>query len=653
MKMFLITRPDADRVALHERLEGAGWRAFGAEEYPVFREWRDPEGAPLTYEEVSPLGVRVIGVRGSLPAALHDWGGLVALDSLGPDGGPLGDGWKLEALRARMDLGLDEARLAPLIEVACGDDPRAAGVVLRAVTTVAYMEQLLRAVAARFDAETERGRYARTMLDHIAPDDPAVIARRRAAAVPGLERLGALREAFHGGDGLLTEALATLLVDDGHVTAEVMAMRGEARRHAGETWRAAIDLLFARHDAAQEIDPTPEPAWVGPALDALHPLLASGEAGPLPVDALDPLLRRMFVGLPCLRDLLPIAGDATHAVASRLALLALRSSDRPLAREAAERALAERPDEMTTCVIAALALGRDRAASEPDALDRLEEAWRRLLHGPIDDVDLALLALAEGDRLPMRLEERLAELRLHALKRQGHAMDQVAFAREAVERMPWSLSLGAELGIALTGLERHDAAIEAYSRVIDQAVESGIEDAPPATLSFFNRACERAITGDHDAALVDLEAAIRGDESWAEAAATDDYFASLRGDPRFEKLCRGEIEKVPAVVEGVLAPIARVLCGVEASGVSREELGDAIRDAVRGQPPSPRLARMPDVPEALASLGRLLAHREVMVAGMMAMELYAAGENELDETFAMIAPMADHAVRAPMATGRG
>ncbi len=124
MKMFLITRPDADRVALHERLEGAGWRAFGAEEYPVFREWRDPEGAPLTYEEVSPLGVRVIGVRGSLPAALHDWGGLVALDSLGPDGGPLGDGWKLEALRARMDLGLDEARLAPLIEVACGDEPR-------------------------------------------------------------------------------------------------------------------------------------------------------------------------------------------------------------------------------------------------------------------------------------------------------------------------------------------------------------------------------------------------------------------------------------------------------------------------------------------------------------------------------------------------
>lgn len=653
MRMFLITRRDADRVALHERLEGAGWRAFEAEEYPVFREWRDPEGAPLTYEEVGPLGVRVLGCRGALPGCLSDWGGLVALDSVGPDGGPLGAGWKLEALRARMDLGFDEARLAPLIEVACGDDPRAAGVVLRTVSTVAYMEPLLRAVAARFDAETDRGRYARAMLDHVAPDDPVVIARRRAAAVPGLERLRALREAFHAGDGLLTEALATLLVDDDHMTAEVMAMRGEARRHAGETWRAAIDLLFARHEAAQEIDPTPEPAWVGPALDALHPVLASGQAGALPVDALDPLLRRTFVGLPCLRDLLPVAGDATHAVASRLALLALRSSDRPLAREAAERALAERPDEMTTYVIATLALGRDRAASEPEALDRLEEAWRRLLHGPIDDVDLALYALAEGDRLPMRLEERLAELRLHALKRQGHAMDQVAFAREAVERMPRSLSLGAELGIALTGLERHDAAIEAYSRVIEQAVESRLEDAPPATLSFFNRACERAITGDHDAALDDLEEAIRGDQSWAEAAATDDYFASLRGDPRFEKLCRGEVEKAPVVVEGVLAPIARVLCAVEASGVSREELGDAIRDAVRGQPPSPRLARMPDVPEALASLGRLLAHREVMVAGMMAMELYAAGENDLDETLAMIAPMADHAVRAPMAPGRG
>ena len=241
MKMFLITRRDADRVALHERLEGAGWRAFEAEEYPVFREWRDLEGAPLTYEEVGSLGVRVLGCRGALPGCLSDWGGLVALDSVGPDGGPLGAGWKLEALRARMDLGFDEARLAPLIEVACGDDPRAAGVVLRTVSTVAYMEPLLRAVAARFDAETERGRYARAMLDHVAPDDPVVIARRRAAAVPGLERLRALREAFHAGDGLLTEALATLLVDDGHMTAEVMAMRGEARRHAGETWRAAID----------------------------------------------------------------------------------------------------------------------------------------------------------------------------------------------------------------------------------------------------------------------------------------------------------------------------------------------------------------------------------------------------------------------------
>jgi len=650
MKMFLITRDDARRVDLHELLERAGWGAFAAEEYPVFREHRGPEEAVVTYEEVPALGVRVVGVRGPTPAGLPQWGGLVALDALGPDGGPLGAAWKLDALKARLDLSFDEEQLAPLLEVACGEDARRAAVVLRTVTTVAYMEPLLRAVVERFGPDTDRGRYARTMLDHIAPDDPAVIARRRAASVPRLELLLALHEAFHGGDGLLTEALASRLVDEGVATAEVLAMRGEARRHAGETWRAAIDLLFARHDAAQAVDPEREPDWVGPALDALHPVLASGRAGPLPVSALDLLMDRVFVGLPCLKDLLPIAGDAAGAVASRLALLALRDRDLALARQAAERALAERPDDVTTYAVGAVALGRERAATEPDALDRLEEAWRRLLQGPIDDVDGALYELAEGGRFPLGLLERVAELRMRALKGQGHSLDLIAFGREAVERMPWSLSLGTNLGIALTGLRRHDAAIEAYSRVIDQAEQGRIEDAPPATLSYFNRACERAITGDHEAALDDLEAAIRGDAKWAEAAAEDDYFASLRGDPRFEKLCRGEVEKAPVVVEGVLAPVARVLCGVEASGVSREELGDAIRDAVRGQPPSPRLARMPQVPEALAQLGRLLAHPDLMITGMMSMELYAAGEQDLAETLAMIAPMADHAMTRPTAT---
>ena len=396
MKMFLITRDDARRVDLHELLERAGWGAFAAEEYPVFREHRGPEEAVVTYEEVPALGVRVVGVRGPTPAGLPQWGGLVALDALGPDGGPLGAAWKLDALRARLDLSFDEEQLAPLLEVACGEDARRAAVVLRTVTTVAYMEPLLRAVVERFGPDTDRGRYARTMLDHIAPDDPAVIARRRAASVPRLELLLALHEAFHGGDGLLTEALASRLVDEGVATAEVLAMRGEARRHAGETWRAAIDLLFARHDAAQAVDPEREPDWVGPALDALHPVLASGRAGPLPVSALDLLMDRVFVGLPCLKDLLPIAGDAAGAVASRLALLALRDRDLALARQAAERALAERPDDVTTYAVGAVALGRERAATEPDALDRLEEAWRRLLQGPIDDVDGALYELAEG-----------------------------------------------------------------------------------------------------------------------------------------------------------------------------------------------------------------------------------------------------------------
>jgi hypothetical protein len=59
---------------------------------------------------------------------------------------------------------------------------------------------------------------------------------------------------------------------------------------------------------------------------------------------------------------------------------------------------------------------------------------------------------------------------------------------------------------------------------------------PGNPLALYNTACAEALTGNPEAALKHLSEALAGAESLRENAKTDEDFASLRGDERFEEL---------------------------------------------------------------------------------------------------------------------
>ena len=68
----------------------------------------------------------------------------------------------------------------------------------------------------------------------------------------------------------------------------------------------------------------------------------------------------------------------------------------------------------------------------------------------------------------------------------------------------------------------------------------------PRGLMHFNRACELARAGRHDGALEDLEAAVSFQDRWAAKALEDEYFASLRGDPRLAAILQSVTERAGA-----------------------------------------------------------------------------------------------------------
>jgi tetratricopeptide (TPR) repeat protein len=61
---------------------------------------------------------------------------------------------------------------------------------------------------------------------------------------------------------------------------------------------------------------------------------------------------------------------------------------------------------------------------------------------------------------------------------------------------------------------------------------------PGNALALYNIACMEALLGNHDDSLEHLGEALAGAERLRENAQTDDDFASLRGDKRFEELIR-------------------------------------------------------------------------------------------------------------------
>ena len=111
--------------------------------------------------------------------------------------------------------------------------------------------------------------------------------------------------------------------------------------------------------------------------------------------------------------------------------------------------------------------------------------------------------------------------------------------------------------VALTFLERHEAAIAAYGEalsVMDRVFEEeGEPEADPRGLMRFNRACELAQLGRRDEALVDLAAAVELDESWGKKARKDAYFQAIWTDPDFRRIAAGFVDAGPT------EPVTRAL----------------------------------------------------------------------------------------------
>lgn len=75
---------------------------------------------------------------------------------------------------------------------------------------------------------------------------------------------------------------------------------------------------------------------------------------------------------------------------------------------------------------------------------------------------------------------------------------------------------------------------EAYA-----ALDEGVAQYPESGRLLYDRACLEALAGDRDAALEHLREALERKPELAELARTDDDFASIRSDPRFDQAVSG------------------------------------------------------------------------------------------------------------------
>jgi tetratricopeptide (TPR) repeat protein len=104
--------------------------------------------------------------------------------------------------------------------------------------------------------------------------------------------------------------------------------------------------------------------------------------------------------------------------------------------------------------------------------------------------------------------DRLERIRLSALQKLGRHDEAAASARKALEGKEDDVLAWLDHAVMLTNAKRHQEAIEAYTRAI-ALLERGVLIIGDITAMWFNRACERAFTGDLEGGLSDLAEAVR------------------------------------------------------------------------------------------------------------------------------------------------
>jgi len=379
------------------------------------------------------------------------------------------------------------------------------------------------------DLREARARAARGEARDDQTSDPEVLLARARAAV----REGSHEQALKAVERILREH---------EVEEEAYAVRALAYRGMQRPWLACADLFAAcalgsRHDA--EVG-----EWRALAAELRDQ--AAAEQGDADEDIVDGIEKLLGVGRNA--DVVEIA-DALLAVRTgREALLHFYrgmalwdEGDMAAAVPSFEAAIAAAPDSIQAWYFLGRTL-RDLERSEEalGAFDRAEALLDREAEPAVD------ARLGRRVRSRVAADWKPAELqmeRLQLLQELDRLDEALAVADAWLRDRPRDFGVLRARGVLLTQLERHEEAALAYTAALDAYNPRGkVSFGPdPRTLCLFNRACELARLGRHDEALADLEQAIAASPEAAAEARGDDYFASLRGDPRFVALLeRGE-----------------------------------------------------------------------------------------------------------------
>jgi len=287
------------------------------------------------------------------------------------------------------------------------------------------------------------------------------------------------------------------------------------------------------------------------------------------------------------------AGSPVDKIRSIMRLGLIMQGDEP--REGLLSLLAERLlDDVPPVRFAAMRVALELGA--PSLEDAVRASAQR--HPDMRGGEARFLAARRRDEeaSAARMAERIAErarpsrpATLSALAERGDWGALLEASNELLARDPSDVSARRSRALALTYLDRHDEAIEAYGEAIaamERAYRGGsVPAVDPRGLMYYNRACERARLGEREASLRDLAAAVAIDPSWGKKARGDDDFQALRRDRAFVRVATGfgeenpKAEDVRALLDLCLASFHRgegdeALEAGEQAEAAAEALGD-------------------------------------------------------------------------------
>ncbi|MRG96109.1 TPR end-of-group domain-containing protein [Polyangium spumosum] len=335
---------------------------------------------------------------------------------------------------------------------------------------------------------------------------------------------------------------------------EAAAAWAQAVAATGRVWKAYFAaLLVSEIERSQgreglaavvraEIEPTLATREDLPAREDLHPILWIVR---------DRLNEKHTAA--CDRALDALDAHVKNLEAERLLFRAISMRSGPEGRPLAKKLRDLLPGAITPLVLLAYLHGfddtSDEALADAEALAAAMMQRELAAKGKADPPSTEIAsfdAWAEGIlAYQARRPKDLIRDHLRILQKRGDHEGALRAADRAIAADDSALAW-LDKGMILTSSKRHADAIVAYTEAIARVDNDGkVLLGGSYDVAWFNRACERAISGDHEGALRDLAVAVAKDEQWIDKARADDYFDSVRNDPRFEAILSGTFEAPP------------------------------------------------------------------------------------------------------------